>query len=200
MTPHVACGRASEWPCVSKRAGGHGQFLRASRCHAAVVGPRPETTDYVATPLALKAEPMAAKVDDVGRFEPRRDFVAQDEIWKRHVHAEVEAAKRWPKTWGFLTASPQELLKDEILRVESKSRDEIPGDGHATPAIPSKSSEQQQQREVVEAAPVCLPRTSQGVIGWQLDGPGPPLDHYGPRARGKRDLCKMLKWPREGFD
>ncbi|XP_032827049.1 ciliary microtubule inner protein 1 [Petromyzon marinus] len=139
---------------------------------------------------------MAARVDDVG--QPRRDFVAQDEIWKRHVNAELEAAKRWPNTWGFLTASPQELLKDEIPRVESKSRDEIPGDGHATPATPAKSAEQ--QREVVDAAPVDLPRTSQGVIGWRLDGPGPSLDHYGPRARGKRDLCKMLKWPREGFD
>nr|XP_032827048.1 uncharacterized protein C20orf85 homolog isoform X1 [Petromyzon marinus] len=49
---------------------------------------------------------MAARVDDVG--QPRRDFVAQDEIWKRHVNAELEAAKRWPNTWGFLTASPQE--------------------------------------------------------------------------------------------
>ncbi|XP_048353862.1 uncharacterized protein C20orf85 homolog [Sphaerodactylus townsendi] len=41
------------------------------------------------------------------------NFVAKDQIWKDHLATEVEAARKWPKQWGFLTIPIEELLKDE---------------------------------------------------------------------------------------
>ncbi|KAM6454989.1 ciliary microtubule inner protein 1 isoform 2-T5 [Liasis olivaceus] len=41
------------------------------------------------------------------------NFVAEAQIWKDHLETEREAARKWPKRWGFLLTSVEELVKDE---------------------------------------------------------------------------------------
>ncbi|XP_039174408.1 uncharacterized protein C20orf85 homolog isoform X4 [Crotalus tigris] len=41
------------------------------------------------------------------------NFVAEAQIWKTHIETEREAARKWPKRWGFLLTPLEELVKDE---------------------------------------------------------------------------------------
>ncbi|XP_074645447.1 ciliary microtubule inner protein 1-like [Tubulanus polymorphus] len=134
----------------------------------------------------------APQSDGLGRVQARCNFVAQDEIWKAHVHHEENASKRWDNVWHFLKTSKEELLKDELktLRKERPPR-EIPTPLKLPPITPT--------HEYIEVlpSPRPFPRTTAQQIGWRSSQRDLLLDRYGGYARGKGGLIKQLKWPAE---
>nr|XP_014342476.1 PREDICTED: uncharacterized protein C20orf85 homolog [Latimeria chalumnae] len=119
------------------------------------------------------------------------NFVAEDEIWKSHVNAENEAAKRWPRSWGFLSTPYHKLVEDVSKKTESKI--EYPKHLQIQPATPIEKYIH------VKPSP-AVPKTTQGFIGWRSTVSGLELERYGRTTIGKSSFFKEMKWPLESVD
>ena len=66
------------------------------------------------------------------------NYVANDEIWKSHVHMEITASKKWPQTWGFMTQSYKELTQDlnQPKKDVEKSKVQLPEQLRMRPITP----------------------------------------------------------------
>ncbi|XP_077316710.1 ciliary microtubule inner protein 1 [Lithobates pipiens] len=118
-------------------------------------------------------------------------FVAQDMIWKAHVKKEVEAAKKWPEEWGFLTTPFTEVT------------DEEKGTTRETAIRRSRTSAGPVHHPVenlikVDPSPP-VPQTTQGLVGWRSTVPALQLERYGKTKHPKGDFCKRMNWPAEGI-
>uniref|UniRef100_A0A452GIH3 Uncharacterized protein n=1 Tax=Gopherus agassizii TaxID=38772 RepID=A0A452GIH3_9SAUR len=120
------------------------------------------------------------------------NFVAQDKIWKYHVEAELEAAKKWSVKWGFLTTPFEELIKDE-RKEPTKPKIELPEHLQIRPITPVEK-----YIKVYPSPPI--PKTTQGFIGWRSSVPGLELERYYQIRSCKGAFHKDLKWPDEPSD
>ncbi|KAH1181973.1 uncharacterized protein C20orf85 homolog [Mauremys mutica] len=120
------------------------------------------------------------------------NFVAQDKIWKYHVEAELEAAKKWSVKWGFLTTPFEELIKDE-RKGPTKPKIELPEHLQIRPVTPVEK-----YIKVYPSPPI--PKTTQGFIGWRSSVPGLKLERYYQIRSCKGAFHKDLKWPDEPSD
>ncbi|XP_032638439.1 ciliary microtubule inner protein 1 [Chelonoidis abingdonii] len=120
------------------------------------------------------------------------NFVAQDKIWKYHIEAELEAAKKWSVKWGFLTTPFEELIKDE-KKEPTKPKIELPEHLQIRPITPVEK-----YIKVYPSPPI--PKTSQGFIGWRSSVPGLELERYYQIRSCKGAFHKDLKWPDEPSD
>ncbi|XP_039591358.1 uncharacterized protein C20orf85-like [Polypterus senegalus] len=120
------------------------------------------------------------------------NFVAQDQIWKSHVHMEEEAARAWPTNWGFLTTSYQELVVNNSEMKKDKSQLELPEQIQTRPTTPPE--------KYIQVAPSPpLPQTTQGFIGWRSTVPELQLERYGRVYKGQKSFLRDMKWPREAI-
>ncbi|XP_050773789.1 uncharacterized protein C20orf85 homolog [Gopherus flavomarginatus] len=120
------------------------------------------------------------------------NFVAQDKIWKYHVEAELEAAKKWSVKWGFLTTPFEELIKDE-RKEPTKPKIELPEHLQIRPITPVEK-----YIKVYPSPPI--PKTTQGFIGWRSSVPGLELERYYQIRSCKGAFHRDLKWPDEPSD
>ncbi|XP_008840703.1 uncharacterized protein C20orf85 homolog [Nannospalax galili] len=122
----------------------------------------------------------------------RMNLVAQDEIWRYRLKAESEAQQNWPKKWGFLTTSLQELLKSEAVHTP-KPKIELPSHFGIRPVSPMDK-----YIKVLPSPPV--PQTAQGFISWRSGVPG--LNKYleqDPEIYScKGAYARELHWPEQG--
>ncbi|KAM5135955.1 ciliary microtubule inner protein 1 [Mantella aurantiaca] len=119
------------------------------------------------------------------------NFVGQDTIWKCHVQKEVEAARKWPEEWGFLTTP--------FTEVENEEKEEYRKSGRETAEdvrLPSASPLEKSIK--VEPSPP-VPQTTQGLVGWRSSVPSLQLERYGKAKHMKGDFCKRMNWPAEGI-
>ncbi|XP_065502024.1 ciliary microtubule inner protein 1 [Caloenas nicobarica] len=119
-------------------------------------------------------------------------FVARDEIWKRNIETELEAAKRWSHKWGFLKTPLEELIEDE-KKENTKPKIELPEHLQVRPVTPVEK-----YIKVLPSPPV--PRTTQGFIGWRSVVPGLELERGYQILSCKSAFFKDLKWPCEPSD
>ena len=135
---------------------------------------------------------MAAK--PLGRQVAGVNYVANDEIWKSHVHMEWSAAKKWPQNWGFMTKTYKELIQDgvptkpEVKKIEIK----LPESLQPPPITPIEK-----YIKIGDSPP--YPETTTGLVGWRSTKDDCSLEIYGPYAKGKGGLVNQLKWPQEGI-
>lgn len=127
----------------------------------------------------------------VGRQVAGCNYVANDEIWKSHVHMEWSASKRWPQNWGFMTQTYKELAETEEKKPQ-KPKVELPEQLRLPPITPIEK-----YIKVVKSPP--FPKTTTSMIGWRSTKHDCTLEIYGGYAKGKGGLIKQLNWPREGI-
>lgn len=122
------------------------------------------------------------------------NYVANDEIWKSHVHMEITAAKKWPQNWGFMTQSYKDLVGDSLLsdKQDSKSKVQLPEHLRMQAITPI-------EKYIKIGKSPSYPETTTSEIGWRSSKPDCLLDIYGGQARGKGGLIKQLNWPHEGI-
>ncbi|XP_002123910.2 ciliary microtubule inner protein 1-like [Ciona intestinalis] len=135
---------------------------------------------------------MAANAK-VGRQVAGCNFVANDEIWKSHVHMEWAASKKWPQNWGFMTQTYKELSAEAgPSKKEDKPKVELPEQLRLAPITPIEK-----YIKIGESPP--YPDTTTGLVGWRSTKPDCKLEIYGAYAKGKGGLVKQLNWPQEGI-
>ncbi|KAJ1123495.1 hypothetical protein NDU88_001964 [Pleurodeles waltl] len=118
------------------------------------------------------------------------NFVAQDQIWKDHVVIELEAAKKWPDSWGFLSSSYQEFSNDVS---GCKKESNLPEHLQVRTTSPLE--------KYIKVSPSpALPKTTMGLIGWRSTVPGLELERYNTFRHVKGNFFKQMNWPAEGFD
>ncbi|KAJ7332087.1 hypothetical protein JRQ81_014267 [Phrynocephalus forsythii] len=120
------------------------------------------------------------------------NFVAEAQIWKDHVETENEAARRWPKRWGFLLTPVKELLKDE-KKEPAKPKIPLPEHLQIRPVTPVEK-----YIKIHPSPPV--PQTTQGFIGWRSTVPGLELERYYQIRSCKGAFYKDVQWPNEPTD
>ena len=122
------------------------------------------------------------------------NYVANDEIWKSHVHMEIVSTKKWPQNWGFMTQSYKELVGDSSKSNEqvNKPKLQLPEQLRMRPITPIESY-------IKIGKSPSFPKTTTSEIGWRSTKQDCLLDIYGIKARGKGGLIKQLNWPREGI-
>ena len=122
------------------------------------------------------------------------NYVANDEIWKSHVHMEITASKKWPQTWGFMTQSYKELTQDlnQPKKDVEKSKVQLPEQLRMRPITPIEN-----YIKVGKSPP--YPDTTTKEVGWRSTKRDCKLEIYGSYARGKGGLIRQLNWPREGI-
>ncbi|XP_069507178.1 ciliary microtubule inner protein 1 isoform X2 [Ambystoma mexicanum] len=121
------------------------------------------------------------------------NFVAQDQIWKDHVVIELEAAKKWPTSWGFLSTSYQELTKDASGRKTESDQLKVPEHLKVRTTSPLE--------KYIKVSPSpAVPKTTMGLIGWRSTVPGLELERYEPVRHVKGNFFKQMNWPAEGVD
>jgi len=118
------------------------------------------------------------------------NFVANDEIWKDHVHMETEAAKKWPANWSFLKTKYTDLVKDDFPSKSSKPKD-LPPHLKLPPITPVEKYIK------VLPSPHPFPRTTTSLYGWRSSSYEHRLERYGGYARNRGTLVKQLNWPSE---
>ncbi|XP_064641014.1 ciliary microtubule inner protein 1-like [Lineus longissimus] len=131
-----------------------------------------------------------------GRAAAKCNYVANDEIWKAHVHHEEHASKRWGTIWSFLTQSKEDLMKDDMPNRKPK-RDKdlrLPTPLRLPPITPT--------REYIHVGPCPkpFPNTTAKHIGWRSSVEGLKLEKYGRYCRAKGNLIGQLKWPAEAIE
>ncbi|XP_039273530.2 ciliary microtubule inner protein 1-like [Styela clava] len=136
----------------------------------------------------------AAAAGKVGRQVAGCNYVANDEIWKSHVHMEWSASRKWPQNWGFMTQTYRELAEDGETEEEkpSKPKVELPEQLRLPPITPIEK-----YIKVGKSPP--YPGTTTRMIGWRSTKRDCSLEIYGPYAKGKGGLVKQLNWPQEGI-
>nr|CAB3226778.1 uncharacterized protein C20orf85-like [Phallusia mammillata] len=133
---------------------------------------------------------MATKV---GRQVAGCNYVANDEIWKSHVHMEWSASKKWPQNWGFMTQTYKELASDVMpAKPKEKKEVQLPEQLRLPPITPIEK-----YIKVGNSPP--YPKTTTGLVGWRSTKSDCRLEIYGAYAKGKGGLVKQLKWPQEGI-
>ena len=129
-----------------------------------------------------------------GRQVAGCNYVANDEIWKSHVHMEINSAKKWPQTWGFMTQSYKDLAQDSVSPKDKKDKPKVqlPEQLQMRPITPIEK-----YIKIGKSPP--YPNTTTKEVGWRSTKPDCKLEIYGSYARGKGGLIKQLNWPREGI-
>ncbi|XP_052060523.1 uncharacterized protein C20orf85-like [Mytilus californianus] len=135
----------------------------------------------------------AAKTNQppTGRAVANCNFVAQDQIWKDHVHHEMTASKTWPNSWGFLTTPYGELVKDDIPKKEKREPVDVLQIRPVTPI---------EEYIKVEPSPHPFPKTTSQTVGWRSTSKIHALEKYGKYAKPKGGLVRQLNWPTEAID
>ncbi|VDI80175.1 ciliary microtubule inner protein 1-like [Mytilus galloprovincialis] len=135
----------------------------------------------------------AAKTNQppTGRAVANCNFVAQDQIWKDHVHHEMTASKTWPNSWGFLTTPYGELVKDDIQKKEKREPVDVLQIRPVTPI---------EEYIKVEPSPHPFPKTTSQTVGWRSTSKVHALEKYGKYAKPKGGLIRQLNWPAEAID
>ncbi|KAM7439740.1 hypothetical protein ABFA07_010929 [Porites harrisoni] len=123
------------------------------------------------------------------------NFVHNDEIWKDHVNRELLSQRRWPDKWGFL-ASEYRKLQQQTLRIGQEGL-ELQQEKNID-REPTEDSEEKGKttKRVTRDEKVTFPETTSQMIGWK-----PKIlqrNEVERHARGKQDIVKLFKWPREG--
>ncbi|KAK3085294.1 hypothetical protein FSP39_001174 [Pinctada imbricata] len=137
------------------------------------------------------AAPKAAAPGGAGKAAAGCNFVAQDQIWKDHVHHEEVASKNWPGSWGFLTTKYEDLVKDDYPPKEKVD---------VKPLMQVKPVTPIEEYIHVDPSPKPVPRTTAQAIGWRSTHKDLALEKYGKYAKPKGGLVKQLNWPREAID
>ncbi|KAM8946849.1 ciliary microtubule inner protein 1 [Pelodytes ibericus] len=119
------------------------------------------------------------------------NFVAQDRIWKDHIKTEIETAKKWPESWGYLTTFHDELMKNDTEGMKEMTRLKTPEHMQIRPVTPLDT--------YIKVGPSpSVPQTTQGLVGWRSAIPELQLERYGRSRFLKGDFCKHMNWPPEG--
>ncbi|XP_069112121.1 ciliary microtubule inner protein 1-like isoform X2 [Argopecten irradians] len=134
----------------------------------------------------------AAPADKAGKVAAGCNFVAQDQIWKDHVHHEETASKTWPGSWGFLQTKYEDLVKDDFPDWDKNKKTE--------PAFQMKPVTPIEEYIHVEASPKPFPKTTARDIGWRSTNPANKLEKYGKYAKPKGGLIRQLNWPTEAIN
>ncbi|XP_033754492.1 uncharacterized protein C20orf85-like [Pecten maximus] len=134
----------------------------------------------------------AAPADKMGKVAAGCNFVAQDQIWKDHVHHEETASKTWPGSWGFLTTKYEDLVKDDFPEWDKNKKTE--------PLFQMKPVTPIEEYIHVEPSPKPFPKTTARDIGWRSTNPTNKLEKYGKYAKPKGGLIRQLNWPTEAIN
>lgn len=136
---------------------------------------------------------MAANPTPSGRALAGCNFVAQDQIWKDHVHHEEVASKSWPNQWGFLTTKYEDLVKDDFQKKDESQKADLKSLMQVKPVTPIE------EYIHVEPSNKPVPKTTAQAIGWRSAEKTHQLEKYGKYAKPKGGLVKQLNWPMEGI-
>ncbi|XP_068683332.1 ciliary microtubule inner protein 1-like [Montipora foliosa] len=124
------------------------------------------------------------------------NFVHNDEIWKDHVNSELLSQRRWPDKWGFL-ASEYRQLQRETLKIGLDSEMDIMEEEEKKESTSTEGIEEKNETRkiVADNDKMIFPGTSSQMIGWRRETHRNEVERH---ARGKQDIVKLFKWPREG--
>ncbi|XP_020621669.1 uncharacterized protein LOC110059312 [Orbicella faveolata] len=119
---------------------------------------------------------------------------------KDHVKRELLSQRRWPDKWGFL-ANEYRQLQLETLRIGQDKLDIDEGRKQVSLPITGDSEENsatepQTSSDVASTDKMSFPETSSQMIGWKSEVL--QRKEVERNARGKQDIVKLFKWPREG--
>ncbi|XP_065828274.1 ciliary microtubule inner protein 1-like [Oscarella lobularis] len=116
-----------------------------------------------------------------------------DQIWKDHIEREKIAGNLWPKNWGFLSCEYKKInFKYSQLHSPRKAAEKIKHDTETLKLPPLAPA------NVSKSLP--FPTTTSKEIGWRAANRSYHVDIYGPYARPKGELVKLLKWPPEAIN
>ncbi|XP_013407845.1 uncharacterized protein C20orf85 [Lingula anatina] len=130
-------------------------------------------------------------------------FVHNDEIWKDHVHREMQSfIKKWPESWGFLKT---EYTRMNRILVGKR------GTPSPTPPTSDRSLLLQKPQKLLRLPPIQganllkgikpgFPVTTAQEVGWKSTKKDCLLEKYGRHARGQTGIRKLFNWPREGLE
>jgi len=126
------------------------------------------------------------------------NFVADDQIWKDHIHHELSAAKRWPENWSFLSEMSKEIAGEKH------------SDSNAEPAAMRIKN----RKERLKLPPIdqnvltqlsvgkpsqSFPKTTSKMVGWRSSEKQCQLERYGRYTRKQEGFLKSLNWPLESI-
>lgn len=138
-------------------------------------------------------DPTTVYVDKRAMRNDRVTLVAQDQIWKDHVHHEEVASKSWPNQWGFLTTKYEDLVKDDFQKKDESQKADLKSLMQVKPVTPIE------EYIHVEPSNKPVPKTTAQAIGWRSAEKTHQLEKYGKYAKPKGGLVKQLNWPMEGI-
>ncbi|XP_074630242.1 ciliary microtubule inner protein 1-like [Acropora palmata] len=121
------------------------------------------------------------------------NFVHIDEIWKDHIRRELLSQRRWPEKWGFLAYEYQQLQQETLkigLDPEFGMFEEKKEELTSTEGVEEKLHTTNDTKKKI------FPGTSSQMIGWRREAL--QRNEVERHARGKQDIVKLFKWPREG--
>ncbi|KAJ7376341.1 hypothetical protein OS493_035267, partial [Desmophyllum pertusum] len=127
----------------------------------------------------------------------------QQKYMKDHVNRELLSQRRWPDKWGFL-ASEYRQLQLETLRIGQDELDIEQEERNSKQVNFPTTEDNEEQKAVSEAQTftgnaekiMSFPETTSQMIGWKSEVL--QRNEVERNARGKQDIVKLFKWPREG--
>ncbi|THD22718.1 hypothetical protein D915_006711 [Fasciola hepatica] len=132
---------------------------------------------------------MAA--EGLGREQPLNNQVAQDFIWRSHCEQETRVAKSYDLRYGFLRGPISKFAQDDLDEIIDKNRPDW-----RTMVQKPKNEHQNSFLNKILPSPQPVPQTTSGMIGWRCSNSDYWLERYGPYTKGKCDIYRQLKWPR----
>lgn len=126
------------------------------------------------------------------------NHVADDQIWKDHIHHEHSAAKCWPKNWGFLSEMSKEIagekpgsISKEPAAMRIKNRRE---------ALKLPPIDQNVLTQLSVGKPTqSYPKTASRVVGWRSSERQCQLERYGRYTKRQQGFLQSMNWPLESI-
>eukprot|EP00794_Sanderia_malayensis_P000744 gene744-23_t len=126
------------------------------------------------------------------------NHVADDKIWKDHIHHEHNAAKWWPENWGFLSTLHREFAGENNDLVDKEPAAMRVKNRREALKLPPIDQNVLTQLSVVKPTQT-FPKTTSRMIGWRSSEEQCKLERYGRDTKKNQTFLKSMKWPLESI-
>jgi len=142
-------------------------------------------------------------------MKTNHNFVANDLIWKDHIHKEYTAAGQWDVKWGLLAS----FISNEVHSGQQESP--LTTKDRKTSARGSLKQNSKKREDSSATTPLKLPpitncgvphknckpfpQTTTQFIGWKSKDPENNLERYGKYTKPTKTFLSEMNWPYEAM-